>query len=217
MNNPGVNLPVIVLGAGGHAKVLIDLMLNQSIKMFGITDCNFTEGAAVLGIPVIGADEAVWQYSQAEIQLVNGIGSVADLSKRILIFERFKKAGYPFATLIHPAATVSPAVEMDEGVQIMAGAIIQAGSNLGSNCIINTKVSVDHDCSIGNHVHLAPGVTISGGVTIHEGTHIGTGATVIQNIRIGKNSIIGAGAVVIKDVPDNAVVVGVPGKVIKYR
>lgn len=210
------NLPVIIVGGGRHAKVLIDLLLQKSMSVIGIVDPNMG-GYTVLGVPIIGNDETIFSYAPDEIKLVNGVGSTEDLSKRTTVFDFFKLSGYTFATLIHPAAVIGTQVEIGEGVQIMAGAIVQTSSRIGDDTIINTRATVDHDSNIGNHVHLAPGVTLSGGVTVGEGTHIGTGATVIQNIRIGKNSIIGAGAVIIKDVPDNAVVVGVPGKVIKYR
>ena len=210
------NLPVIIIGGGSHAKVLIDLLLLQPVSIIGIADPNMA-GYTVLGIPVIGNDDVVFNHPPGEIKLVNGVGSTADLSKRTTVFGFFKSSGYGFATLIHPAAIIGTQVDIGEGVQIMAGAIVQTGSRIGDNTIINTRAVVDHDCSIGNHVHLAPGVTLSGGVMIGEGVHIGTGASVIQNIRIGDNSIIGAGAAIINDVPDNAVVVGVPGKVVKYR
>lgn len=210
------NSPIIIIGGGSHAKVLIDLLLQQPVSILGIVDPNMT-GYTVLGIPVIGNDDIVFNYATGEIKLVNGVGSTEDLGKRTTVFGFFKSAGYSFASLIHPAALIGTQVDIGEGVQIMAGAIIQTGSRIGHNTIINTRVAIDHDCTIGNHVHLAPGVTLSGGVVIGEGTHIGTGASIIQNIRIGKNSLIGAGAAIINDVPDNAVVVGVPGKVIKYR
>ncbi len=218
MNNKRPDLPVIVLGAGGHAKVLIDLMLHQPIRIIGITERdNIDHYRPVLGIPVIGSDDTILKYPVSDIQLVNGVGSGANLAGRTRVFDYFKNLGYSFAILIHSSALISEYVEVKEGVQVMAGAIIQAGSLLGCNTIINTRVSVDHDCIIGNNVHLAPGVTLSGGVIVGDGTHIGTGATVIQNIHIGRNSLIGAGAVVVGNVPDNTVVMGVPGRVIKYR
>jgi UDP-perosamine 4-acetyltransferase len=216
MNGSNINSPVIIIGGGRHAKVLIDLLKQQSVSIIGIADPNMT-GYTVLGVPIIGDDQVIFGFAADQIELVNGVGSTEDLGKRITVFEFFKSSGYHFATLIHPATVIGMQVEIGEGVQIMAGAIVQTSSRIGDNTMINTKVAVDHDCTIGPHVHLAPGVTLSGGVMVGEGTHIGTGATVIQNIRIGKNSIVGAGAVIIKDVPDNAVVVGVPGKVIKYR
>jgi UDP-perosamine 4-acetyltransferase len=210
------DLPIIIIGGGSHAKVLIDLLLQHQVSIIGIADPNM-QGYTVLGIPVIGNDDIVFNHATDEIKLINGVGSTGDVNKRTTVFGFFKSAGYGFKTLIHPAAIIGTQVEHGEGVQIMAGAIVQTGSQIGDNTIINTRTAVDHDCIIGAHVHLAPGVTLSGGVKVGDGTHIGTGASVIQNIQIGKNSIIGAGAAIIRDVPDNAVVVGVPGKVIKYR
>jgi len=96
----------------------------------------------------------------------------------------------------------------------MAGAVVQAGCVIGSNTIINTRASVDHDSKIGAHVHVAPGVVLSGGVTIYDEAHLGTGAVVIQGVTIGRASVVGAGAVVIRDVSDGAKVVGVPAKVL---
>ncbi|WP_018132196.1 acetyltransferase [Effusibacillus pohliae] len=205
--------PVIVLGGGGHAKVLIDTLLLQNRKVLGVTvPVGEFFGKSLLGIRCIGNDDTILEYPADSIELVNGIGSVAapDLRKRI--FESFKGLGYEFTSVVHPSAVISAEAELAEGVQVMAGAIIQTGSSIGANTIVNTKVSVDHDCAIGNHVHLAPGVTLSGGVQVGDEVHIGTGATVIQGVRIGKNSIIGAGALVLNDVAEGVTVVGVPAK-----
>jgi sugar O-acyltransferase (sialic acid O-acetyltransferase NeuD family) len=128
------------------------------------------------------------------------------------VFEKFKGKGFTFATIVHPSAVVASDVALGEGAQIMAGAIIQPGSRIGMNTIVNTKASVDHDCLIGDHVHLSPGVTLSGDVRIYNGVHIGTGATVIQGITIGANSLVGAGSVVIADVPSEIRVLGAPAR-----
>ena len=97
----------------------------------------------------------------------------------------------------------------------MAGVVIQPSSMIGRNAIINTRASVDHDCIIGDHVHIAPGVTLSGAVRVEEGAHVGTGCTVIQGVQIGRNSTIGAGSLVLKDVPARTTVYGVPGRVVQ--
>lgn len=205
--------PVIIVGAGGHAKVVIEILLTLSVEIIGATDSNSERvGTCILGIPVVGTDEAILQYKSKEIFLVNGIGSVALPRIRTGIFNRFKELGYSFITTVHPSAVVSSEVVLGEGSQIMAGAIIQPGCYIGENCIINTGTSVDHDCRIGSHVHLAPRVTLSGGVQIGDGVHVGTGATIIQGIQIGRNSIVGAGALVLKDVAENAKVIGVPAR-----
>ncbi len=208
-----VSVPVIVLGAGGHAKVLIDVLRIRAITVVGITSIELQDiNKKLNGINVIGNDDTVFQYSSESVHLVNGIGFAGKTEKRRKLFEFFKDKGYSFARVIHPSAVISPDVQMDEGVQVMAGAVIQAGSKIKENSIINTKVSVDHDCVIGPHVHLAPGVTISGGVQVADDVHIGAGTTIIQGIRIGKKCLIGAGSLVLNDVKDGVTIFGVPAK-----
>lgn len=209
-----MNLPVIVLGSGGHAKVLIEALLASSVEIVGIVDEDPAQkGKSILGIPVIGNDDTVNQYRPGAVQLVNGLGSVGVPERRREIFERFSALGYGFASVVHPSAVIASDAEIGEGAQIMAGAVIQPGSGIGRNAIINTRASVDHDCIIGDHTHIAPGVTLSGGVRVGAGAHIGTGATVIQGIDIGNDSLVGAGALVLKNVPSGVTVVGVPARV----
>ncbi|MFC4768239.1 acetyltransferase [Effusibacillus consociatus] len=208
-----MSLPVIVLGGGGHAKVLLDTLLIQNISVLGFTDPKPEVVLNhVLGIQFLGNDDVVGDYHPDSLGLVNGLGSLRVPVARKRLFDQFKDRGYSFASVIHPSAVIARDVVLSEGIQIMAGAVIQPGSSIGKNTIINTKASVDHDCVIGEHAHLAPGVTLSGGVHVGDGVHIGTGATVIQGVRIGNNSIIGAGALVLKEVPEGVTVVGVPAK-----
>lgn len=208
-------LPIIVIGAGGHAKVLIDTLLDQNKNIIGIVDKEVSKTKnGLLGIQVLGTDDVVLQYQAEDISLVNGIGSVEHTHLRKNVNDHFKQRGYSFTRVIHSSAIIAKDVICGEGVQVMAGAIIQTGSRIGMNTIINTKASIDHDCKIGAHVHIAPGVTISGGVQIGDGVHIGTGATLIQGIKVGPNSVIGAGSVVIRDVMSGTAVVGVPAAVL---
>lgn len=140
--------PVIMLGAGGHSNVLIDCLKLQDRKIIGITVPD-PKSKELFGIPVIGTDEEVYNYSFKEIKLVNGLGTIGSMEKRKNIYLRFKSDGYTFASVIHPVAIIASQVALEEGVQIMAGAIIQPGCHIGANSIINTKASVDHDCQIG--------------------------------------------------------------------
>lgn len=205
--------PVVILGAGGHARVLIDALRLTSRSILGISDANSAKtGDTVMGIPVIGDDEAVLRYSPDEVELVNGIGSVASTFRRASIFAAFREKGYGFATVIHPSAVVAPDVALGAGVQVMAGAIIQTGARVSMNSIINTRASVDHDCVIGANVHLAPGVTLCGEVLVADNVHVGTGAVIIQGISVGRGSIVGAGSVVLRNVPEDVTIYGVPAR-----
>lgn len=209
------NRPVVIIGAGGHARVLISTLKALQRGIVGILHPDETMiGQTIDGIPVIGNDEKICEYAPDAVELVNGIGSTSSTTKRHDIFETFKKDGYSFATIEHLAALIADNVKLGEGVQIMAGAIIQTGCIIGNNTIINTGAIIDHDCIIGDHVHIAPGAVLSGGVKIGALTHVGTGATIIQGAEIGGNSLIGAGAVVIRDVPAGKKVIGNPAKTI---
>ena len=207
-------LPIIVLGAGGHAKVLIDALLLGGATVLGVAAPE-SGRQVIAGLPVLGGDEVVASYAARAVRLVNGVGSVALPVRRREIYERFKSQGYVFQSVIHPSAVIARDVELGEGTQVMAGAVIQAGSRIGANAIINTRASVDHDCRIGAHVHVAPGVTLCGGVCIEEGAHLGSGSTVVQGVSIGSGCLVGAGSVVIRDVPSGAAVAGVPAREIK--
>lgn len=208
-----MNLPVMVLGAGGHAKVLIEALLASSAVIAGVVDPDLAlRGTTILGVPVLGDDDVVNEFPSSEILLVNGLGSVGLPVKRQQVFERFRGRGYNFAAVLHPSAIVASDVDLGEGAQIMAGAVIQPGSRIGINSIINTRASIDHDCIIGDHVHIAPGVTLSGGISVGACSHVGTGATVIQGISIGNGGLVAAGSVVTKDIVEGAKVRGVPAR-----
>lgn len=208
-----MTVPLLILGAGGHARVLIEALLAGGEVIAGIVDIDpALQGKTLMGIPVLGGDEIVDDFPRGEIRLVNGIGSIRDTRRRRELFDRFAARGYLFATVVHPAAVVASDAVLEEGAQVMAGAVIQPGCRVGRNSIINTKSSADHDCLIGDHVHIAPGVTLSGDVQIGDHAHVGTGATVIQGVVIGADSLVAAGAVVVRNVTAGARVMGMPAK-----
>jgi UDP-perosamine 4-acetyltransferase len=205
------NLPAIILGAGGHAKVLIDLARLVSMKILGITD-PATGIKELMDVPVLGGDEILDKFSPDEVVLINAVGSAGRPDQRKKVFEKFKSRGYTFPVMIHPSAVIAEGVSLSEGVQVMAGVVIQTSVMIGENTLINTRSSIDHDSIVGKHVHLAPGVTLSGNVGIGDNVHVGTGSSVIQGIKIGSDSVIGAGSVVVHDVVTGTTVTGVPAR-----
>lgn len=206
-----MSLPVIVVGGGGHAKVLVSTLLLQNRRVLGFVELK-PSLPPLLGIAHLGDDSMVFLHSPDQVRLVNGVGSVDSTVLHRTVYEKFREREYIFETVVHPSAVLAPEVHIEHGVQLMAGAVVQAGSRLEENVIINTGACVDHDCLIRAHAHIAPGVTLSGGVHIGEGAHIGTGATIIQGVKVGAGSLVGAGAVVIGDVPAGVSVVGVPAR-----
>ena len=192
-----MSIPAIVVGVGGHARVLIDALRLNKVQILGVTDAAPEKiDQAKINLPVLGKDEVISKHSPRDVLLVNGLGQVNVNPRRADLFTSFKEKGYTFATVIHPNVIIASGVRLGEGVQIMAGVIIQTGSVIGANTIINTGASVDHDCIIGPHVHLAPGVILSGSVVVGEGSHLGTGAVVVNNVQIEKNSFIKANTLV---------------------
>ena len=199
-----MNYPVIVLGAGGHAKVLIDTLLEQGVEIIGAAT------------PDTELKNIIKNFSCADVELVNGIGSVGSTSLRQNVYDKFKNLGYRFRNVIHTSAVISDMAKLEwGGVEVMAGVVINAGTVIDENTIINTRACIDHDCRIGRHVHIAPGTILSGGITIGDGTHIGSGSTIIQGVSIGKGNIIGAGSLVIRDIGDNSLAYGVPAVIRK--
>ena len=203
--------PLIILGGGGHGKVLLDMLISQQAEIIGVCD-PYLNGNGPLGMHVLGADAAVYQYNSDEVELVNGLGSTGVNTRRQELYQQFKTEGYEFAAVVHPNAIVAGDVLIGEGSQVFAGSILQTGTRLGANCIVNTGARVDHDCILGDHIHVAPGATICGDVEIGNGAHIGAGAVVIQGVRIGEASLVAAGAVVVRDVRPGAMVAGVPAR-----
>lgn len=209
-------LPVAVVGCGGHSKVVTSSLrvAGRKIVAYACSDPSVVDSRFFLG-EILSDDELMKRFSPDQIEVVLGLGSVlpnVSDSRMIQVAKRYIQMGYQIVGFFHPSAWVAPETVIHRSAQILAGAIVQPGAQVDSFCIINTKVSIDHDCHIESFCHLAPGVTLSGNVQIGSGSHLGTGSTVIQGIRIGKNSMIAAGSVVIKDVPDGCWVKGVPAK-----
>lgn len=193
--------PVLVLGAGGHAAVLIDILRQLNHNIVGLVAKDKPANKSVFaGIPYYGSDDDVLFFDKSEVLLVNAVGALPGQPLRALLRQRFKQAGYRFMTVVSPHAIVSEFASLAAGVQVMPGAIINANSFVGEGTIVNTGAIIEHDCIIGADNHIAPGVTLSGSVNTGDRVHIGTGACVIQNISIAADTLIAAGATLNKTI-----------------
>jgi len=195
---------VCLYGAGGHAKVILDILKSNDITVLEIFDDN-PDIESFMGIPV----SHTGVYSPLIISIGNN-------RVRKTIAEKINQDVFsPF--FYDKTAIISSCASIEEGTVVMQGVIIQSSVNIGKHCIINTGVSVDHDCAIQDYVHIAPRCTLCGNVEIGEGSFVGAGTVVIPNIKIGKWSVIGAGSVVTHDIPDNVIAYGSPCKIVKQN
>ena len=198
---------VVLYGASGHAKVIIDILLSNHVTIDSIIDDN-PKSPTILG-------KSVTKTSAFDLNsLQNTIIAIGNNQIRKKLSKELQTT---FFTAVHPSAVVSAFSQIGEGSVLMANSVINPEVVIGKHCIINTGAILEHDCHIGDFAHISPAVSLAGNVTIGEGAHVGIGATIIQGIVVGKWATVGAGSVIIRDVPDYAVVVGNPGKVIKYN
>ena len=197
---------MILIGASGHAKVISDILHSSSTPVLEYFDDRPL--GVFNSIQVRSPINTIPNYSETIISIGNN-----RIRKRISVAQ--PNLNYQIA--IHPKSVLDASVLVGKGSVIMASVTINNSTIIGAHCIINTNSSVDHDCKLGDFVHISPGAILCGNVTISEGTHIGAGAVVCPNLKIGKWATIGAGAVIINDIPDYAVIVGNPGKIIKYN
>lgn len=210
----------VILGGGGHGRVLIDCMRASGVATpYAMLDCDTSLwGKEMLGVLVQGGDELLPELVRAGVTcFVVGVGGVGDNRPRRRLFELASSHGLKPLVVCHPSAVCSPWASIGAGSVLCPAAVVNARAVLGVNVIVNTGAIVEHDCVIGDHVHIATGARLSGTIRVGNDAHIGAGATVRQCISIGEGATLGAGAVVVKDVEPWTVVAGVPARVMKRR
>ncbi|EFM22491.1 acetyltransferase [Selenomonas sp. oral taxon 149] len=212
--NPSKDMPVILLGSGGHAKVVLDLLLENGFTVCGMTTADpvVLRESVWRGIPVLGDDDALASYPPESYVLASGIGSVGIPTMRMQIHRHMKAKGYFFPPLIARSAIVKGGAVIGEGVQIHAGAVVQTDAVVGENAVVNTRAVVEHECVIGQHSHVATGAILCGQVTLGSCVHVGAGATIRQCTTIGENVCIGAGSVVTSAIDAPGIYYGVPAR-----
>ena len=218
MNTGGMKKRLIILGAGGHARVIADAVLSRQARGGGyellgyLDDDRHLRNQKVLGKPVLGALAELRQFPHDAV--IIGIG---DNETRARLFQELRNRGEVFATVIHPQAILAHDVKIGRGSVAFAGVIVNTGSAIGENVILNTGCSVDHNCTVGSHAHVCPGTSLGGGVTVGEGAFLGINSTIIHSKQIGPWATIGGGASVIRDIPAHVTAVGVPARVLPPR
>lgn len=212
--------PVVIIGAGGHARELLDVIdavnqEKQAYEVLGfIVDPEFgTPGTIVNNKPILGGFDWIAKH-KSQLKVICGVGPP---QHRYKLIKRAEELGCTFFSVVHPEARLTRWIELGIGVVITAGCILTNNIRIGNHSHINLDCTISHDVEIREFVTLSPGVHISGNVILREGVYVGTGANVIEKLEIGEWSIIGAGSTIVKNVPANTTVVGVPGTVIKTR
>lgn len=197
---------LIILGAGGHGRVLADAVIKCGDTVAGFLDDS--EESLMDDFDLLGKISDILKWKDTHEFLI-GIGNN---SVRKLMDQKYKVVWH---TLIHPTASVARKTEIGAGTVVLANAVVNTGAQIGRHCIINSGAIVEHDNIIGDYTHLSPRVALGGTVEIGSNVHVGIGATVINGVHITDNCAVGAGAVVVKDITEPGVYVGVPAVKIK--
>lgn len=201
--------PLIVIGAGGHGKVVVDALLSIGVKPSGIRiadDDPNRAGLLLVGVPVIGP-LAECLHPGARFHVAIGQNRIRERLASVC-----ERAGLIAITVRHPSATVSPSAHVGDGTLVAAGAVIGPDATVGSHCIVNHGCVIDHDCRVGTCSHIAPNATLGGATVVGNRVLIGAGATVLPGVMIGDDCTIGAGAVVLHNLPPGSTFAGVPAQ-----
>lgn len=195
--------PVLLLGAGGHARACIDVIEEHGgYEIGGLIGRTEEVGLEVLGYPVVGADKDLIDLTREYRHVIVAAGQIKTPDLRIRLRDAAREAGYQFPTVVSPRAHVSQHAEIGEGTVVLHGAVVNAGARVGRNCIVNSMALVEHDVTVADHCHVSTGARVNSGVAIGSGTFIGSGAIVRQSLTIGSRCVVGMGQRVLRDCPD---------------
>ncbi len=198
---------IVVLGAGGHGKVVADCLLAAGHAVAGFLDDGRAPGQVVLaGLEVLGPTE--WLRSEP-CQVALGIG---DNASRARLAQRCLELGSRLFTAVHPRAVIAPSAALGEGVVVMACAVINPSATVATGAIVNTGAVVEHDCVIGAFAHVSPNATLGGECRLGDGAHLGIGATMLPRTSVGARTVVGGGALVNRDIRDDVIAIGVPAR-----
>ncbi|MCL9775533.1 acetyltransferase [Vibrio methylphosphonaticus] len=196
--------PIVMIGGGGHASVLMEILLQQGREVLAVVSPeDISQRAVFSGITHLKDDDDVLSFPNDQVRLVNGVGMMPKSGLKRKINEYFLSLGYQFETVISSSALVSPYSKIEVGAQILPMSIVQTGVKIGPYCIVNTGALIEHDCNVGAYNHIAPRATLCGEVVTEENAYIGAGATVIQGLSIGQGSVVGSGVNLSKSLAAN--------------
>jgi UDP-perosamine 4-acetyltransferase len=201
---------VVIIGGGGHAKVVIESLRAAGETVAAIVDADPTP-REVLGVPVVGDDLALQGLREQGLSKL--FVAVGDNRLRQTLGRKARELGFGLVNAIHPSAILSASARLGDGVAVMAGAVVNADSHVGDLAIINTGAVVDHDGRLGVSCHVGPASALAGGVTIGDRAFLGVGVRVIPGVTIGADTIVGAGGVVVRNLPDAVLAIGAPAKI----
>lgn len=201
------NKPVVLIGAGGHAKVLMSLLRQQGINIIAIISPLPPQASGLFqGIDHYSHDSDISRFSAQDVELINGVGALPNQTARRRVFEHFTSLGFRFRSVIANSAIVTDDCQLAQGVQILPGAIVNVDTVLGDNVLINSGAIIEHDCQLQAHTVVSPGAILCGGVRCGTNAYIGAGATIIQGIQLGENTLAAAGSTVVHNLLDNQVI-----------
>lgn len=209
--------PVLVVGAGGHAKVVVDVLRSAGWQVQAVFDDDASRhGAAFHGAVIVGGIAAIPDYA-VQHGVTHFIVALGANALRLQIAARLEAAGLQAISAVHASVVLGRGVEIGVGTVLMPGVCINADTRIGRHVIINTRATVDHDCHIADGVHLGPGSVLCGGVSIGRAVLVGAGASLIPGMSVGEGACVGAGAAVVTAVAAGFTVAGVPARILEKK